>query len=131
MARRLHKAGCTVRLIIDAAAGQWIEEVDAALLGADWIDRKGFVNKTGSLALSKLALLEQKPVYVIGDTMRIRKEIFPASCLPTADPTEVLKQRELGLAVESHFYERISWNASHVLVTEGHSLSPKRCRSFR
>jgi translation initiation factor 2B subunit (eIF-2B alpha/beta/delta family) len=126
MARRLYKAGCTVTLIADAAMGHWIEEVDAVLLGADWIDRKGFINKTGSLALSKLALLQRKPVYVIGDTLRIRKEIFPASRLPKADPTEVLKRREPGLAVENRYFERVPWNAPHVLVTEAGTRWPGR-----
>jgi len=124
MARRLHKAGCTVTLIADAAIGHWIEEVDAVLLGADWIDRKGFINKTGSLALCKLALLQRKPVYVIGDTLRIRKVIFPASRLPKADPTEVLKWREPGLAVENRYFERVPWNAPHVLVTEAGTRWP-------
>ena len=123
-ARRLHNLGCKVTLMADAAMGHWIEEVDAVLLGADWIDRKGFINKTGSLALSKLALFQRKPVYVIGDSLRIRNTVFRASRLPNADPTEVLKRPESGLTVENRYFERVPWNAPHVLVTEAGTRWP-------
>lgn len=117
-------------LITDAAIGRWIEEADAVLLGADWIDREGFINKTGSLALSKLARFHKKPVYVIGDTLRIMRVGLPKRRLPDADPAELLTRRERGLKVENRYFEWVPWNPSHVLVTGYRCLYPSRPGSW-
>lgn len=117
-ARLLSDRGCSVTLITDGAIGRWIEEVDAVILGADWIDHRGFINKTGSLALSKLSWLHRKSVFVIGDSLRIRRGVFPVSRLPEADSHEMLSKPTPGLIVRNSYFEYIPWNRAHVLITE-------------
>lgn len=125
-ARLLSGYGWTVTLITDAAIGHWIENVDAVLLGADWIDRRGFINKTGSLALSKLALLHRKPVYVIGDRLRVRRRAFPITRLPETDAGAILSGPITGVTVKNADFEFIPWKRPHVLVTEAGHLRPIR-----
>ncbi|MBD3297451.1 MAG: hypothetical protein GF341_02265 [candidate division Zixibacteria bacterium] len=110
LARELQKKEVDAEPIIDAAVGSVIERVDAVLLGADWVDDDGFINKTGSCVLSDLARLHLKPIYVLADSHRLATRTGKArttSIGPRANPTVVPKD-----------FERVPWNPAHRLVTE-------------
>jgi len=109
-ASRLRKAGCQTTLIHDAAMGSYITEVDAVVLGADWIDRKGFINKTGSLALSILVDSAGIPLFIIADSLRCPSRPRPA------------------LALRNAIFEFVSWSAHHLLITETGGLPHRRSR---
>jgi translation initiation factor 2B subunit (eIF-2B alpha/beta/delta family) len=118
MARALARSGCVVTVITDAAMGNWIVRCGAVLLGADWIDRRGFVNKTGSRALSVLADADGVPVFVLADRGRLRGRILAAAKLPSHDPRQILTRRTVGLHVDNRYFERVEWMPSHRLITE-------------
>ncbi|MBI5867561.1 MAG: hypothetical protein HZB43_04625 [candidate division Zixibacteria bacterium] len=124
MARRLSRAGCRAIVITDAAMGTWIEKVDAVILGADWIDRRGFINKTGSQAMSMLARANGKPVYVIGDSLRVRRTVFSASRLPLSEAKGGHGGSELSILTP--LFERVEWGREHLLVTESRISHPAR-----
>ncbi len=71
LASELAKNGINTTLIVDAAMGLHIENVDYVLLGCDSITRERFVNKIGSLPVALLAKQAGKPVYVFVDPYRI------------------------------------------------------------
>jgi len=118
MARALARSGCVVTVITDAAMGSRIGRCGAVLLGADWIDRRGFVNKTGSRALSLLADAARVPVFVLADRGRIRGRILAAAKLPSHDPRQILKRRAATLHADNRYFERVEWMPSHRLITE-------------
>ncbi len=126
MARRLSRAGCRVIVIADAAMGTWIENVDAVILGADWIDRRGFINKTGSRAMSMLASANGKPVYVVGDSLRVRGTVFPSSRLPLSGIKARRGGRGSSVSILSPLFERVKWGREHRLVTESRITHPAR-----
>jgi translation initiation factor 2B subunit (eIF-2B alpha/beta/delta family) len=110
LASQLQKKGITAECIIDAAAGSIMERIDAVVLGADWIDDDGFINKTGSRMLSDLARLHLKPVYVLADALRDADRTGRArttSIGPRANPTVIPRD-----------FERVPWNPAHRLVTQ-------------
>lgn len=128
MARNLTRAGCDATVITDASMGSWIEKVDAVVLGADWIDRRGFVNKTGSLAASRLSAALRKPAFVVGDSLRFRRTALPYSQIPRLPGSS-----SSGPRTESTLFERVAWVRTHVLVTELGVFHPAACdfRLFR
>ncbi|MEW5875797.1 MAG: hypothetical protein AB1752_11540 [Candidatus Zixiibacteriota bacterium] len=99
-ASRLRKAGCRTSLIHDAAMGSYLMEVDAVVLGADWVDHDGFINKTGSLALSLLAGGAGIPVFVIADSLRCPSRPRPAR------------------TGRNPIFEFVPWSSHHRLITE-------------
>ncbi|GAB4318243.1 MAG: hypothetical protein Kow0074_07320 [Candidatus Zixiibacteriota bacterium] len=110
MAKDLHDKGLSAEAVLDAAVGSLMERVDAVLLGADWVDDDGFINKTGSRMLSDLARLYLKPVYVVADSLREGSRIGRArttSIGPRANPVVIPRD-----------FERVPWNPAHRLVTE-------------
>jgi translation initiation factor 2B subunit (eIF-2B alpha/beta/delta family) len=58
-------------LIVDAAMGKFIHDIDMVFIGIDSILRDGsIVNKIGTYPLSVLATSNEKPVYAIGDSFK-------------------------------------------------------------
>jgi translation initiation factor 2B subunit (eIF-2B alpha/beta/delta family) len=118
LARRLTRGGCRVTLITDAAMGTWIPRCGAVLLGCDWADRHGFINKTGSKALSALAEDAGIPVYVLADRFRVSERVFRPRDLPQYDPRDLVAARDAAIAVDNLYFEHVPWRAAHRLVTE-------------
>ncbi len=58
-------------LIIDAAAGKYIENIDLVLIGADSVLKDGsIINKIGTNSLSILAKEHEIPVYAVADSFK-------------------------------------------------------------
>ncbi len=71
LAAKLAESKIKTTLIVDAAAGLFINEVDYVVLGCDALTRDYFINKIGSLALCLLAKEAGVPVYVFADPYRV------------------------------------------------------------
>ncbi len=69
-ARELSKAGIKVTTFVDAGMDDAITEVDIVLIGADAILKDGAINKIGSEAISEIAFLRKKPVYIVADSWK-------------------------------------------------------------
>ena len=58
-------------LLVDAAMGKFINEIDIIIIGIDSILRDGsIINKIGTYPLSVLAKSNKRPVYAIGDSFK-------------------------------------------------------------
>lgn len=68
LARRLAEQGIPVRLIVDSAAFQLLQQVDLILVGADTISPSGVTNKIGTRGLAAAAHWEDVPFYVLAGT---------------------------------------------------------------
>jgi len=69
-AKELSSAGIKVTTFVDSAMDSAIKKVDVVFLGADAILKSGAINKVGSMAISELAYLHKKPVYIIADSWK-------------------------------------------------------------
>ncbi len=66
-AKELSKAGIKVMTYTDSAMHNALAKSDLVLLGADAILKSGAINKIGSGAISELAYLHKKPLYIVSD----------------------------------------------------------------
>ena len=109
MARKLSRLGIHTDVVTDAQGGGLISEIDAVVLGADWLHPDGFVNKTGSRMLSDLACFYNKELYVIGSKLRFNR----------GRPSSKSKRRAGTIdGLLTSDFEWVPWNDSHRLVTE-------------
>ncbi len=69
-AKQLSKAGIKVTQIVDSAAHEFMGKIDFVLLGADAILNSGVINKIGSTAISEMAKVHKKPIYIVADSWK-------------------------------------------------------------
>ncbi len=89
LAKRLHKKGVEVELVIDGAAPFMVQEVDIVLFGADGIGEFGVVHKVGSLPIALAAKFYDKPVVVLAHSKKFWPHGFVLPPQPLQDPQEV------------------------------------------
>jgi len=95
MHKKLIDAGISSTLIIDAAVGYIMEQINVVLLGAEGVvETGGIINKIGTLTLGVCAKANHKPVYVLAESVKFVKE-FPLNQRDVPDrfkyPASVLK----------------------------------------
>ena len=120
LARRLVGNGISVRLIVDSAAFQLLDEMHLMLVGADTISPFGVTNKIGTRGLAMAAQCQDIPFYVLAGTDK---------CLPmdvqvhleeeTRSPEEILQSGE-PIEVFNFYFDRtpLAW-VSGVITERG------------
>ena len=71
--KELAKARIPVTLIIDSAVGYFMPDIDAMIVGTDGFRKEGVVNKIGTKLYAIAAKQHRKPVYVVGDMLKVDK----------------------------------------------------------
>jgi len=90
LATKLAADKFAVTIFPDDARIAFLKEVDAVLLGADWIAETDFTNKVGTHALCRFAADLRLPVYVLAD----RSKLAPAHLRPLRqDPSVPIAER--------------------------------------
>ena len=74
LASSLMKAGIRVNIAEDESFQDLMIETDLVMLGCDLLGENYFINKRGSGSLVRQAEKLNKPVWVLGDTLRIVKD---------------------------------------------------------
>lgn len=127
-AESLTGSGYKVRLIADAAIGRYAGTLDMAVIGADGIYNKYFVNKCGSFLIAMMCRDQGIPLYVLADS----RKIWP---LPAGTETgserngpdfyeEAKPSRELwenppeNVVVENYYFEQIPNELVTSFITE-------------
>lgn len=127
-AKELEHAGIDVTYIIDAAAGEFINKIDAMVVGCDSIRKEGIVNKIGTYPLAVLAHEKKVPVYFVGGTIKldIRKK-FKIEERPEG---EVLVRGLPGVEmdVKNPAFDITPWKYVTAVLTEKGSLKPDKIR---
>ncbi len=82
-AKELTSKGIEVCMYGDSGMVEAIKKCDVVLLGADWISKKGVVNKIGSSIVGDLAKHFKKPLYILADSWKfsnkkLRIELRPS-----------------------------------------------------
>jgi eIF-2B alpha/beta/delta-like uncharacterized protein len=109
LAQDLAKAGVEVTLIVDAALGHHIDEVDMVMVGADTVFPDGsVVNKMGTRLMALAAQNSGVPFYVACDSWKFspRRRMLEEAGLEEADPRLVVEPGELeGVKVRNLFFD--------------------------
>lgn len=116
LARQLAKQKMKIDLITEAQSASYIKNCDCVLLGADIILKDGSViNKTGSYMLAILAHHFGKPVYIVSDKGKIRKE--KSVKIHTGNPDEIWKTNLENLNIRNNYFEVISRDLISQIIT--------------
>jgi translation initiation factor 2B subunit (eIF-2B alpha/beta/delta family) len=95
-------------LIVDAAMGKFINEIDMIFIGIDSILRDGsIINKIGTYPLSVLAKINKKPVYAIGDTFKynLRSHLELPVEIVKKPRNEILDDYNPNLYIENYYFD--------------------------
>ncbi len=118
LAEALLEEKISVTYVTDAAALTALQAADVLLLGADFIAKKSFSNKVGSLALALGAKKFKKPLYIVGDSSKyigIKNAILLKNKFPKE---EVLEHNHLQVA--NPYFESIpTKHIKKILTPEG------------
>ncbi len=123
--KELRAAKIPVTLITDAAAGFFMPECDAVIVGCDALRMKeGLINKTGTYPMALLAHVHKKPFYTVASTFKLdKRKKFEIEERP---PKEVYRElHELhGAAVRNPAFDITPWNLVTRIITEKGIMTP-------
>jgi len=105
-AEELVKARIPTTIIADAAMGEFVQDCDLALVGADTIFRDGSIlNKIGTYPLALCCREERIPFYVLSDSSKLSLE-SPGSFVPEGkNPAALFRSPPRGLLVKNIYFE--------------------------
>ena len=128
LARKLAAAGIRVRLGIDAAMLEYVEEADVAVVGADAVTASGVVNKRGTALLALAARHAGKRIYALAGTQKFVPHAYRLPDEPPKAPAEILPEAPEGVEVDNRYFDvtPLDWFAA--VVTEKGSLAPWQVR---
>jgi ribose 1,5-bisphosphate isomerase len=121
-AKELSKLGIPVVLIVDSAIGFFIKDVDIVIVGSDAFRIEGFVNKIGTYVLAIVAKKHNKPLYVVGNTLKLDKR--KKLTIEERDPDEVYKERMKTLRIRNPAFDLTPWKYVTRVVTEKGVMTP-------
>lgn len=115
-AKELAKMKIPVILIVDSAIEFFIKDVDMIIVGTDAIRKDGIVNKIGTYPLAVVAWEHKKPIYVVGNTLKLdkRKKLI----IEERDPDEVYVEHLKTLEVRNPAFDVTPWKFVKRVVTE-------------
>lgn len=122
-ARALAKAGIAVTLITDAQAAIFLPQCQAVVVGADSILADGgILNKAGTALLGWAARGEQKPFYVLCETLKISPQRWQGelSRLEEKEAEEVLVTPIEGVTARNFYFDYTpSRLLTHIITEQG------------
>ena len=116
-------------LIIDAAIGKFMNDIDVVLIGIDSILENGnIVNKIGTYPLSVLATNNGKPVYAIGDSLKynLRNHFGLPVEIVKKPSIEVIGRKEHNFLVENFYFDITPAKFVHRIISDLGILIPKK-----
>lgn len=124
LARAMAEAGWNVLLIPDAAYGEFLDDADVVVLGADSVRADGsLVNKVGSHPLALLARGARVPVFVLCETLKIAPADLPLH-LEEMDPREILPEAVAGVTAINLYFDHTPADLITCIVTERGIVKP-------
>ena len=116
-------------LIIDAAVGKFMDDIDLILIGIDSILENGsIVNKIGTYPLSVLAKSNGKRVYAVGDTLKynLRSHFGLPVEIVQKPSIEVIGRKEHNFLVENFYFDITPAKFIHRIISDLGILIPKK-----
>jgi translation initiation factor 2B subunit (eIF-2B alpha/beta/delta family) len=128
-AQELARARIRTTLIADAALGEYVRKVDAAVVGADAIYGDGsVVNKVGTFPVALSCRELRKPLFVVTDSSKITTERAGSFTIEEKMPGELMRGRYPGLTVKNFYFELTPATYITAIVTEKGVLLPRTLR---
>jgi len=126
LARKLAAHRVPVDLFTDTGLLAAISGANLALVGCDAIFPDGFLNKTGTAALVRLAQDHSVPVYVLADSFKFVSRRLAASILIREEnPAEVWRTSHPLVRVRNFYFERVPLAGCTGVVTEAGVWPPE------
>ncbi len=114
-ARQLSNAGIKVTQIVDSAVHEFINKIDFVLIGADAILNSGVINKIGSTAISEIAKVHKKPIYVVTDSWKF----YPKNIkIEQRSSKEIWQTHTKRLNIKNPAFELIPKNYISKIISE-------------
>ncbi len=126
-AKRLIDRGVEVEYWVDAGMCRALENVDCAVVGADSISKKGFLNKIGTKPLAIISDTLEKEFYVIADTSKILPSKIPTPKGESHPPKEVWDNEFV--VVKNDYFELTSLKRAK-FMTENGQIKPKEIKKI-
>ena len=125
MAERLAAAGIEVTLVADAALPGFLHSVDAVVVGADAVLAEAYVNKIGTRTLQELALVWDRPFFLLADTSKFLAPAVAAFHQIEEKPThELWRGAAPGVRVVNRYFEAVPLLSQVTLLCERGPLQP-------
>ena len=125
LARALGEHGIRSTLIVDAGIAQFMDRVDAVIVGGDTVSGSFFVNKLGTHPMVLTARSQGVPTYLLASLLKlVLDEEVPDVDAPRS-PDEVESSPMANVTVENYYFERIPLEPLTGVVTEDGVLSPE------
>ena len=116
-AKELAKAGTKAEVITDASISNFIEKVDAVIVGADKILGNGnLVNKTGSRNAAIICKHFRKPFYVLTTIDKFTKEDHFKQ--KDENPDDILKTKDKKITIYNYYFEEIERSLITKVITD-------------
>ncbi len=124
--KELAAAKIPVTLITDSAVGFFMKNVDAVIIGTDAIRTTppyGIVNKIGTLNIAIAAKRYKKPLYVVGNSLKIdKRKKFRIEERPAREVYRKLK----GVKIRNPAFDIVDFNLVSKIITEKGISTPKK-----
>lgn len=133
-AKELAKLKIPTILITDSAIGYFIKDVDCVIVGCDAIRKKeGVINKIGSYPLALVAKDNNKPFYVVGNTLKLdKRKKFSIEERPAKEVYDELVRpgRLTGIKLRNPAFDATPFNLVTAIITEKGILNTKKVLSL-
>jgi ribose 1,5-bisphosphate isomerase len=132
-AKELAKAKIHVTLIVDSAVGHFMKDVDMVMVGTDALRKEGVVNKIGTSLYAIAAKEYKKPVYIVGNSLKIdKREKFQIEERPADEVyRELVKPGRLtGVKIRNPAFDITPWKYVTKVVTEAGRYTPKEIKNI-
>ncbi len=117
-AKELAETGIKVKYIVDDAAGFFMEEVDALVVGIDAITKQGIWNKIGTYMMALAAKHHAKDVIFVGDIAKI--DLREKTYVEMRNPNEIIPAYQLNhsnIEILNPAFDLTPWHLIDVVVT--------------
>ena len=114
-AKQLSKAKIMVTEIIDSAVHEFIKRADFVIFGADAILSSGVINKIGSTAISEIAHVHKKPVYIVADSWKFYLKNLKIEQRPAK---EIWNKNSKNLRIQNPAFELIPQKYITKIISE-------------
>ncbi|MBS3782261.1 MAG: hypothetical protein KGY66_02305 [Candidatus Thermoplasmatota archaeon] len=118
-AKKLSDEEIEVEYWIDAGMCKALERVDCAVVGADTISKKGFLNKIGTRPLAIISESLEKEFYVAADSSKILPSEIPPPKGET-HPTEEVWDNQDDIIVRNDYFEQTQLKRAEFVTENGH-----------
>lgn len=128
-AKELARNKIPVTLVIDSAAGFFMNDADAVVVGADALRREGVVNKIGTCLLAFAAKHHKKPFYVVANVLKVdKRRDFTIEERPATEIYRTLSTARTprGIQIRNPAFDITPWKYVTAVVTDEGIMKPSQ-----